>query len=97
MLEKSPSIEIQSIPYTKNGHLQFKNNKLSHIQVLLPYKLTFFKCSVMAEDGTQYQNLRLLPLPGIRLTCSTRGGLCLRLYSRYSSSFFWTATRELPD
>ena len=24
------------------------------------------------------------------------GGLCLRLYSRYSSSFFWTATRELP-
>merc|ERR1711931_197915 len=28
--------------------------------------------------------------------CSTLGGLCFLLYSLYSSSFFWTATRELP-
>merc|ERR1719195_2615600 len=28
--------------------------------------------------------------------CSTLGGLCFLLYSRYSSSFFCTATRELP-
>ena len=29
--------------------------------------------------------------------CSTLGGLCFLLYSRYSSNFFWTATKEFPD
>merc|ERR1719244_1783931 len=39
---------------------------------------------------------RVLKLVSSFAFCSTLGGLCFLLYSLYSSSFFWTATRELP-
>lgn len=77
-----------------NKTLKEKTNKITMSALLTE---TIFPSVGMYAGLLDKRNLvcSVLKLVSSLAFCSTRGGLCLRLYVRYSSSLFCTPDKEL--